>query len=364
MPPCVSEQRLETAEEVLEALEALMEDYRVLEAERLICHALEHWQHSGEATQHEEARRVCASPWLQEVLDRCAQYEFIGRQLLADDEESRSMELVWERHDAKVWCRVLPDQQVDVKVAIELAAPLSACLVGSFELDLIPEWNKMMKRAPTTVGPVSKFNFVVHAVIEILLFKLESFGEVLRFVDREYGFYVDSISSEFPPRDLVLPSETSWRNIRLAVDVKSVFLPRGGSQPGTLLVQMSRFSVGFGVPQSMLKHLVAVAAPSMIAEAITAAGRASEPGTVFYQRLQEDKDGLYAELQAAEAVASRRGELSLDTLPGPEIFDRPLELVPGVASTRARKSSVASLASLDSLFGGSDRSGLRDDELH
>lgn len=234
------------AETALRQVASCMKDFRILEAERTLGEALEHLRASDDERRHEEVQKLRSSALFAEVMERCAQFTYTGRQLLADDGDG--MELIWQRHDAKVWCRVLPGQNVfEVKAAIEIAAPLSACLVCGQEFDLMPEWNKMMTSPPITIGPTCMFHVVVHSIINVLMFRLETIAESVRICNKDFGFFMESMSTDFPHEDLPMP-ERSWRSIMLSADIKSLFLPQGGGSVGTVLVQLSRFAMGAASP--------------------------------------------------------------------------------------------------------------------
>jgi len=304
-----------TAEQALCRASSLMEDYRLLEAERVFIESLE-------AMDPAEAEQLCEATLFKEVLQRRLQFESIGKMLLEDTGDD--MELVWQRNGAQVWCRAVPNQNaIEVKAVIEVDAPLSACMVCGHELDLIPEWNKVLSEPPSTLGPKRLFHLVVHAKSQMLMLSFENVAENFRVCDKSFGFFMESVSTDFEHGDLPIPP-ASWRTFFMSADIKSLWLPRGGGVDSTILVQLSRFGVPAALPSSLLKRMVQMFAPNLVEDAVGAARRASEPGSRWHQRLHEDSDGFYRELREAEAAAAKRGSISLDTLPGPEILPQGL----------------------------------------
>lgn len=104
----------------------------------------------------------------------------------------------------------------------------------------------------------------------------------------------------------------------------------------------------------MLKRIVQAAAPGLVTESVTAAMRTTEPGSLWHKRLQEDRHGMYAELREVEEAATWRPQITMNSLPGEEIFNRPWQLMEVVpqrvgdccdSSLTSRKSSKSSVAS-------------------
>lgn len=299
-----------------------MEEYNVLDAERVLTDAILNLRQQTGESADKESRRIQNHPIYKEIAKRCEQYDRAGKRVLEFDSTDADFQLVWVRPDAKLWLNNPPGATViDIKVAINIDAPLRQCMVPANEMDLQPTWNKLLCQAPAAIGRRRRFKMVTHSLLSILMFRLELIFEVFRVCNTKFGFLVECIRSEFPSEGLTMP-EKSWRNTRIGVDTSNIWMPRGGGSDGTLLIQVSRIDLGIQVPEKMVKKILEKAAGGLVDNLITSATRAKEPGSIWQKRLAEDRDGLYAELQRVEDAAAKRNEVSVDSLPGAEIFER------------------------------------------
>merc|ERR1711971_1394666 len=132
-------------------------------------------------------------------------------------------------------------------------------------------------------------------------FRVETIFEMLRVSNFDFGFLVERVRSDFPADGLKFPKRPRWTK-RIKVDTKNIWMPVGGGQIGTLMVSISRVHVGFPVPQSVLRFVFHNFAPSILDNIRRGAIMAKEPGSPWYERMQRDRDGFYAELARIEAA--------------------------------------------------------------
>lgn len=326
-------------ERALSEATRLMEDTNVLDAEDVLGQTLERLLSGNSPGGEAEARKVRTSPVFEDVCVRCAQYSRLGQRVLGGfgaleklpGASQGGFDLVWERPDAKLWLKRVPDQTwADVKLAIDIDAPLSQCMVPAHELDLQPLWNKHLISPPKPLGTRRRFKLVTHSQISVLMLRLEAIFEVIRICNKQFGFLAECIRSDFPAEGFTIPGR-SWRNSRVTVDTSNMWIPRGGSSRGTLLVQVTRIDFGFHIPERVAKALLSKVAPGIVDNLITSATRAKEPGSIWQERLQKDADGLYGELRKVEEIARRRSEVSTESLPSLDVFRRKHQLSTGAA---------------------------------
>lgn len=301
----------------------MMDDYRILEAEESF---------------HDLLITLEADPTLvmemkhtglyQDLLHRVAQYEAVGRRVLgfSDDNRSNNFDLVWQGPDGdQVYVHMLPGhRQADVKVVILIEAPLSACCCPAFETDLQPQWNKALIKPPEILGPRKRFHQVVRQLAGVLMFRLELIIEVFRVCNTKFGFLAEAIRSEFPAEEMgiTIPPKDGWRTRRIAVDTSNLWMPCGGTSRGSILVQVTRIDLGFSLAPALAKKAVNTLAGGIVGNLKKQATMATQPGTLWSQRLHEDRYGQYAELAKVEAAAAKRRTVTTTTLPDHRIFMR------------------------------------------
>jgi len=154
---------------------------------------------------------------------------------------------------------------------------------------------------------------------------VESIFELQRVVNKDFGFLIEIARSDFPTRGLSLPAKP-WLTSRVSIDMKNIWLPIGGGAAGTILIAVSRVEAGVPIPESILRFVLQTLSGNCLANLRNGSTLAGMEGSPWHERLRQDADGFYAELAEVEAIAAKRREVSVRSLPGPEIFERPWRL--------------------------------------
>jgi len=301
----------------------LMQDYEVLEAEAVLAAALQQLEGNPQACEELRGAPIFAS-----VLSRVAQYDAICSMMVNPD-----MKTLWESEDGKFELHQTQGAWFDYKMTLNLDAPLSECICTGEEVDLIPKAQPMVVGTPEKLGPCSKFFTVTLMKLSVIFFRVELLFEVLRVRNRQFGFLTESIRSNFPADGRHIP-EKGRRSIRPWIYTANLWMPRGGGQPGTVLVQVCRVDCGMNVPQWVLNFVFRQLASTFMSDLKKSAARAQEAGSPWAQRIADDASGLYQDLRNIEAAAQQRRHVTAQTLPGNEVFDRPLRLLPEPVDTR------------------------------
>jgi len=263
------------------------------------------------------ARRMRNSPTFQDVVQRVEQFDEFSPLL-----QPSGFANLWSKEDAALYVNAPPGATwFEYKVVALIDGSLGEVAVSLNELDLQIKYQKMLLRAPSVIGPKKRHVMVTHSLLKLLMFRIEMITEVMRWVDAKSGFFAECIRSDFPPGDLNLPPK-HWQNVRIAVNTRQLALPCGGGSAGTITIQSSRVDVGFRIPEMALHFFCNRLAKDYLENVKKCVRTAKDPSSPWYQRLQKDEDGFYAELAAAEEAASRRQAFSLTSLPGPEMFER------------------------------------------
>lgn len=303
-----------------------MQEYRILDADSLLQTLL-----SAISSDESLVVEVKATSLHKQLLTRVAQYEAVGRRVLSFNDAdlgTKKFELVWgEKGGDQAYIYMLPGyKRAELKVVIRIDAPLRACCVPAFEMDLQPQWNKALIKAPECLGPRKRFHQVVRQLARVLMFRLELIIEVFRVCNTHFGFLAETICSEFPAEDLgvTIPPNDSWRTRRITADTCNIWIPCGGGGPdSTILVQSHRIDLGFPMAPALARQAVNALVGGIVANLKKNATMATEPGTVWQRRLQEDNVGMYAEIAKVEAAAAKRRTVTTSTLPDHTIFMRP-----------------------------------------
>lgn len=308
--------------EAIAKAEQLMEDYDILEAEAVLVEALKELEDNAEA-----CTELRQAPVFKSVSDRVAQYDALSSMLT-----NPNMKTLWESEDGKFELHQEQGTWFDYKMTLNIDAPLSECVATGHELDLVPKAQPLVS-GTEKLGPCGKFLMVTLMKLSVVLFRVELLFEVLRVRNKKFGFLAESIRSSFPANGRHIP-EKGWRSVRPWVYTANLWMPRGGGQPGTVLVQVTRVDCGLNVPQCVLNFVFRQMASTFMSDLRNSAARAQEAGSPWATRIAEDESGLYRDLRDLETAAQHRRTVTAQTFPGSEVFDRPSRLMPEPVDTR------------------------------
>merc|ERR1712203_50897 len=110
--------------------------------------------------------------------------------------------------------------------------------------------------------------------------------------------------------------------MRVCVNTRNIWMPRGGSEVGTVALQVTRVDPGVKVSDRVLSFFFQTFVGNMAGDLQKQAAQLSKPGSPWLARMERDSDGLYAELQQLEQIASQRRPVSTSNLPGIEVLER------------------------------------------
>lgn len=342
------------AAEIIAEAERLMEETNVLEAEEVLAQALARLadtscaQRAGESEGAAgqavdalaSAGAIRSSAVFGRVQERVAQWD-AGCDMLS----ATNMQVLYESENGKFELFQGNGSWFDYRMTVNLEAPLCACLATCMELDLIPLIQTNFKKPPQILGPTTNHLLRTLASLDVLICRVELLFEILRIPDRKFGFFAESIRSSFPSDGVEIPPKGSWA-VRPWIYTTNVWMPRGGEEKGTVLVQVTRVDCGIKVPQFVLDFVFRQISGSYMADLRKGAAKALDPESPWAKRIQEDKHGLYRELRELETVAEKRRAVNAKTMPGKEVFDRSWRLRPTPHDTRPPSSRVPEAAAV------------------
>lgn len=322
-----------TAEAVLARVEGLMKDYHVLEAEEVIAQAFASLR--GRAGEAEEAEQAIAaiqrSPIFQTVSDRIAQYDAACAMLSATN-----MKLLYEAPEGKFELyQPAAGRWFDYRITMNIDAPLCECIASMAEIDLIHHIQTMFSKPLEPLGEWNNWTLVRSCgEVNVKVFNVDLRLETMRVPESRFGFVIESVRSEFPTEGLNMPNKKGWFTVKPWISTTNTWMPRGGEERGTVLVQVTRVDVPMTVPQAILDFVFRNLAKSFMGDLQKGASKALDPESPWAKRIAEDRFGMYAKLRDLEAVARQRGAVSAQSMPGSSVFDRPWRLKPTPQDTR------------------------------
>lgn len=317
--------------EALAEAERLMQDCNVVAAEEVLARALARLAEEGSAEDAESAKaQLQKSAIWRRVSARVSQYDAACGLLSATN-----MQLLYEAPEGKFELFQSDGRWFDFRITMNIDAPLCECFASVAEADLVPQIQTMVSEAPVILGDNSTWCLLrLLGQLDVKVFHVELLLEVLRVPDRKFGFLTENVRTEFPSEGLAVPAKSGWRTIRPWSNSVSLWMPRGGGESGTVLVQVTRVDCPFRAPQWVLDFVFRKMAKAMMADLHRGAMKALEPGSPWAQRIAEDRIGMYRELRELEATAQQRQAISAQALPGESVFNRPWRLWPTPLDTR------------------------------
>eukprot|EP00929_Paragymnodinium_shiwhaense_P031053 TRINITY_DN17482_c0_g1_i2.p1 TRINITY_DN17482_c0_g1~~TRINITY_DN17482_c0_g1_i2.p1 ORF type:complete len:472 (-),score=87.57 TRINITY_DN17482_c0_g1_i2:624-2039(-) len=264
------------------------------------------------------ARRVRESAICKEVLFRTGQFSSLQSVLAPSD-----FKLRWQKKDACLWVHAPAGETwFEYKIAGLVDSPLHLIWLMLDELDLQPRYQTMLCASPQEIGPQQRHLLRTRSLISMLVFRVELIIEVMRFVDKKFGFLAERVRSDFPTDGLDIPGK-SWRNMRISVDTKQLAIPVGGGADGTILVQTTRVETGIAIPSRALNFFCDTLSMDYLDSLRKATKLLDAANNPWAARLVADKKGLYKELEGVHQASATRHSISAMDLPCPEIFERP-----------------------------------------
>jgi len=302
-----------------EAKKHLLEGNLVM-AEKVIAKVLACLLKRGEAGEAGKAAlRLRRSTTFSLVLHRSAQYDAISKTL---DPEG-FQQIWWQDWGYLMFRRKVGQRLFEYKSVLFVDAPLTHVVACDNELDLLPKLQPDLIEAPRPLKPRNNARTVYVATARVLIFRVELLAETLRFCDHDFGFVAQRVSSNFPSDGVLFPKR---RYQRVDAEVETLLIPRGGGQVGTIVLQQTRVDPRFWVPERVLTTFFRSFVPALLMNFKLGLEKIRNPREPWLDRISNDDQGLYAEVRHVEAVAAKRRTITLDNLPGSELFERPWRL--------------------------------------
>lgn len=298
----------------------LMRDLQVLEAEAVLARALQ--QLGAHEGSNEAIVQLRSSKVFSAVMGRVQQYDSLGIVLTPT-----GFRLAWDKDGQQLWLNSQPGATwFEFKLMCDVDATLTQCMVFANELDLVRKYEPLLAEEPVFLGETHPLLLVTRSVISLFAFRVELMFEVLRFCNKDFGFCAECIRSAFPHEDRPIPKK-HWRDVRVSIDTKNIWVPRGGGRSGTAVVQQTRVEAGFRISDWILKTFAAKIATALVENMKKSATRVADPKGPYPERMENDTLGFYRQLAEVEAAAARRPPITVQDLASRQsIFSRPLRL--------------------------------------
>lgn len=312
-----------SSEEIRERAEKEVADFlqkhQVLEAEIAMARAVKALESIPYGEGEVDLSLLQQTPVFEMLTSRVRRLETVARCL-----ETDNFTLAWETGGShmSVYC---PSGSTwfQYKLVTDLEAPLTHCLAYTSELDLVSKYEPMVLQPPELLGPFHPLLLCTRTLLGFGPVRCELLMEIQRYCDAEYGWFAESITSDFPRDERPVP-DRAWRNVRISVDTQNLWIPHGGGKQGTVAIQLTKVELGVSVPEWLLKTFFQKGAAGLVENLRKTTSQVGEEGSPYHDRLEQDATGLYGMLKQVEDAAAKRHFVSEANLPGPELlFDRP-----------------------------------------
>merc|ERR1711933_236575 len=138
------------------------------------------------------AKTIRESPTYKTVAGRVEQFDSIAGILMPS-----TFQLKWSTEEASLWLNAPPNATwFEYKVAAFIDAPIQHMFAPLHEIDLQTRFQPMLVSAPQYIGSHSRHLMVTHALVSVLVFRIELLMEVMRFADTKFGFVAERIRSD------------------------------------------------------------------------------------------------------------------------------------------------------------------------
>lgn len=297
-----------------------MENFELLDAEGILARSIHDFTADGDL---DAVHEVTQSAVYQRVAKRIAEYEEVRTTL----RDHSSFSLLWSKPSGQLWLHKPPGSSswFEYKLSLNIEATLTECMAVSSEMDLVTKAQPVVTKS---------HNLFFHPLCLILLnsidvpvFNIELLFEVFRVVNTEFGYLTETITSNFHQGGLAVPKK-DWRTIRPSMQTSNIWMPRGGGQEGTVLVQVTRVDFPIKIPAWALKMTFETLAPKITQDLQESSMKARDPQSPWQPRIKADATGFYRDLAAVVAVADQRQVVSAQQLPGEDVFSRDWTLHP------------------------------------
>mmetsp|Transcript_117962 Transcript_117962/g.338318 ORF Transcript_117962/g.338318 Transcript_117962/m.338318 type:complete len:476 (+) Transcript_117962:133-1560(+) len=192
------------------------------------------------------------------------------------------------------------------KARVKIPTPLTVAMVVANEVDMMPEWNKLVSAPPRLLGRrTAHYMCLNYQMSAAGIFKLDLLNEVRRFTDADNGIlveYVRSVDSSRHP--CYRPPMRGFK--RGKTELKNVWVACGPHD--SVFIQVGKLNLPFSASRWFASAVGSVAGRFLVGGLVKNAQRAQEPGNPWDARLLEDATGVHArmrELMRCEASKAR-----------------------------------------------------------
>jgi len=195
-------------------------------------------------------------------------------------------------------------RQLSYRVRAQIPTSLRNAVAVTNEIELLPEWNKLVVGAPEVVGRRTAHYLVLNYQMSFLggFQKVDICNEIFRYSDVQGGFlaeHIESVPEGHPsyraPKSGCVRPQTLLRNCWVAC---------GPEQ--TVFLQAGKLTLPFAVPRWLASKIGGVAGRFILEGLVRNSLRSTMPGNPWEELLKADQTGFYS--RVGECIESQESQ--------------------------------------------------------
>jgi len=205
-------------------------------------------------------------------------------------------------------------RQVSYRVRVQIPTSLRNVVAVANEVELLPEWNKLVTGPPEIVGRRTAHYLVLNYQMSFLggFKKVDICNEIYRFSDVRGGFVAEHIET-------VPEGHPNYRApkvgcVRPKTLLRNVWVACGPEQ--TVFIQAGKLTTPFAIPSWLVSKLGSIAGRSILDGLVRSSLQSSVPGNPWEELLTADRLGLYSRI--SECIASQDSQARRPPADGPD----------------------------------------------
>lgn len=250
-------------------------------------------EHLGGALDGPELEQVLASPVVQRLNQKLSYLEEVQKACCEETPDwfnvyrqgTQSIDGKLDKSDSSIF---------HYKVQIRIPASLTKVLAIANEIDMMPQWNKLVVGIPETRGVRTAHYMVLHYQMSMLggLYKIDMLNEIRRYSDLKAGILAEFIRSAGNDHPAYRVPMSGFR--RPQMELKNIWMACGRNS--SVLIQVGRMKLPFTATKWLASTIGSVAGRFIVNGFLKNSMRANESGNPWESRLLADPLGFYARI--------------------------------------------------------------------
>ncbi|CAK9097898.1 Hypothetical protein SCF082_LOCUS45916 [Durusdinium trenchii] len=222
---------------------------------------------------------------------------------------SEGFEVLWQQDSYRMEIKRDPLHRVfEYRLVMELDQPLDEVLSHFEEQDLVHKVQKQLSKPVETYGDINPWQKVYMMSFHLAaIIKVELVTEFFRYRGKKDGYILEVMQTEFDHAAHGIP-EKSWLTTRPWLLTSTLWRPHEADPKRTVLTQVTRAEGGMRLSSWMIDAACYLVAKSFTTDVRNFAKEVTRPGNAWRDRILQDKDGFYSEIEKIKQKATTTGQ--------------------------------------------------------